>query len=445
MITLTDTQVRSLLEGLTSAELNEFREVFSNALHQYSTDTGTGDNSVFQTPHRTSTYSANSGATTLYMPCCGPQGMGIKVVTLSSPKEGDSDPTQPSIRPTGALSLFGPTGEPLGFLHCGTLTGFRTALASMCLVHRRKKVKTLTAFGAGLQAYWHIRLSLMLRGSEVKKVHLINKSFSEGARQTLKSFYEIPAEVKQREGWADTQFDLLTPGYGEFDRVVKENLRAADVIFCCTPSTKDLFDGSILTAHEGRRKGRLIVAVGSYQPHMRELPEALVMQAVKHSDKKCTVHYHKHAQEGGVIVVDTIAGVKTEAGEIIHSKIDPSRLVELGELVMLRKMDESEQDTEDHDDEDDGCETPHKTPCNSSTTSLSPDSASSSSTSLHKRSLSRNRATERSRKDTTLNRWLYKGNVIYKSVGMGVMDLVAGMHVIKLAKAKGIGMDVPGF
>ncbi|KAL5598603.1 hypothetical protein BROUX41_003471 [Berkeleyomyces rouxiae] len=480
MIVLTDAQVRDILESLTPAELDVFREDFANALYQYSTDTGIGEDAVFQTPHRTSTYAPKSDATTLYMPSSGPQGMGVKVVTLSSPREDAPPPSaaqrpssaQPkTIRPTGALTLFSSTGEPLGFLHCGTLTGFRTALASMCLLHRRKKVKTLTVFGAGIQAYWHIRLSLMMRGAEIKRIHLINKAFSDSAREILQKLSSISTEIKAREGWIDTKIDLLTPGYGQFDRVVRDNVRAADVIYCCTPSTKDLFDGSVLASHDGRKKGRLIVAVGSYQPHMRELPEDLVLQAVNMGggDKKCASHYHKHAQEGGVIVVDTIKGVKTEAGEIIHANIDPSRLVELGELVMLRKLEDSEKRALDKDDDDDvvsyhdtTCRLTPTTTATSTSGKLTPTTTSTSNTGnsllpsslapptsfssmFRRRSRSKLRAAAKLAKDETMTRWLYKGNVIYKSVGMGTMDLVAGMHVVRLAKAKGIGLDVPGF
>ena len=41
--------------------------------------------------------------------------------------------------------------------------------------------------------------------------------------------------------------------------------------------------------------------------------------------------------------------------------------------------------------------------------------------------------------------WLREGNVIYKSVGLDMMDIVVGLHVIKLAREKGIGHFVEGF
>lgn len=44
-----------------------------------------------------------------------------------------------------------------------------------------------------------------------------------------------------------------------------------------------------------------------------------------------------------------------------------------------------------------------------------------------------------------LARWLQKGNVIYKSVGLGLMDLTVGMHLIKYAEEKGVGTRIEGF
>lgn len=167
----------------------------------------------------------------------------------------------------------------------------------------------------------------MLRGDTIRQVYIINRRFSDNARDVFKKIYGVSQEIKQREGWDQAQFSLLTPTYVEFDRLLDEHMKAADVIYCCTPSTKDLFDANILTSHEGRKKGRLIVAVGSYTKEMRELPRELLLQATK-SHTHGHLHYHKHATEGGVIVVDTLDGALKEAGEIIDAGLQPKQLVE---------------------------------------------------------------------------------------------------------------------
>lgn len=241
--------------------------------------------------------------------------------------EATKDPSVKPISPTGVVNLFSPDGKLTGLLHASTLTAFRTALASSCLVHRRKHVKTITVFGSGMQAYWHVRLALMMRGDSIKHVNIINRRFSDSAGGILKKFTMVSHAVKEREGWASTKFSILTPTFHDYGRLHHEYVRSADIIYCCTPSREDLFDGSILTSHEGRKKGRLIVAVGSYTPEMRELPEALLHLVTKTHDKNHR-HFHKHAAEGGVIIVDTLEGALKESGEIIDAKIAPTQLVE---------------------------------------------------------------------------------------------------------------------
>ncbi len=41
--------------------------------------------------------------------------------------------------------------------------------------------------------------------------------------------------------------------------------------------------------------------------------------------------------------------------------------------------------------------------------------------------------------------WLTKGNVIYKSVGMGLMDIVVSQDLIRLAKERDVGVTIEDF
>lgn len=234
--------------------------------------------------------------------------------------------TKPAIQPTGALTLLSPLGEPTGFVHARTLTAFRTALASSCLLSKRASVRTITVFGTGAQAYWHVRLALMSRGPAVKHVNFIARAFSDNARVILRRIHAVPAAAREREGWAATTFGVLTPGYGEFARLAREQVHDADVLFCCVPSHEPLFDADVLTSHEGRRKGRLVVAIGGAAPGARELPRELLLQAVKREGSH--LHFHKHAPDGGVVVVDSIDGVLKDKGDIVEAGLKPAQLVE---------------------------------------------------------------------------------------------------------------------
>ncbi|KOS23246.1 Uncharacterized protein ESCO_003834 [Escovopsis weberi] len=468
---LSEENVRNILENLTLDELDEFRDVLSESLHDFSTNAHAAAVGLWQQPHRITTLHPDTQATTLYMPSCGPLGMGCKVVTLTSP-ETSQDPDTKPISPTGVVNLFSTTGELTGLVHAKTLTAFRTALASSCLVHKRNSVKNITVFGTGMQAYWHIRLALMMRGSTIRHVYLINRRFSESANNVLKTFATIPKKVKEREGWTSTKFAILTPTFHDYERLQKEYIRSADIIYCCTPSTEDLFDGSILTSHEGRKKGRLIVAVGSYTPQMRELPEELLL-LVTRAHERHHRHFHKHADEGGVIVVDTLDGVLKEAGEIIRARISPNSLVELGELVMLRRMhmDQSEDSEATSEATSPSIGTPTEdifdksfrfrssSPSISAVfgrsqsptqRSISPSGHSSKSSGggfrHHLRKLSGSSTErEKKKKEDSLSLWLSNGTVVYKSVGLGLMDLVVGKHLVDVAKKKGVGVEVAGF
>lgn len=143
----------------------------------------------------------------------------------------------------------------------------------------------------------------------------------------MRKFANIPSATKRGEGWEACEFSILTRAFHDYERLVTECLLEADVIYCCTSSSEPLFDGEILTNHEGRRKGRLIVAVGSLSPEKGELPVEVIQRATKKHDKPHR-HFHKHAEEGGVVVVDTLEGALKDAGEIVKSGIGPTQLVE---------------------------------------------------------------------------------------------------------------------
>ncbi|KAI9729639.1 MAG: hypothetical protein M1818_008442 [Claussenomyces sp. TS43310] len=464
---LTDVDVKTLLGHLTLSDVDILQDSLRKALHEFSTGTQEKDACADHQPERTVLQSPN-GTTTLFMPSTSASGIGMKVVTLVSPASSASSPS--SVPPAaagdgsvrGALTIMSKIGKPIGFVNAEEITAFRTALASSLLLRRRCRLKTLTVFGTGKQAFWHIRLALLLRGSTIKTVNIISRSFSDRTRNMVKTFHATDPAIKMQEGWSGTAFGILTPAYGEYGRLIKEQLRAADAIICTVPSTIPLFDHTILTSHEGRRKGRLIIAIGSYKPHMIEVPTELLQQAVKSPNEHR--HFHKHAMEGGVVVVDTLTGCLAEAGEIIQSSLSPLQLVEVGELVMLEGQvaseAEPESDLPDLDvakikleagssgsslasvfkDDSNGKSVSRK----SSFSRISPRSSRTSHAESHTRSVSMD-GRKGVRKEDAMSRWLGEGNVIYKSVGMGLMDLVVGGDLLNLAVSKGIGTTIPQF
>jgi hypothetical protein len=378
---------------------------------------------------------------------------------------------------------------------------------------------------------------LLLHGHTIKHVHFINRDFSDKASDIMEDFYRYNPLTREREGWSHTDFSILTPYYEEYDRVLKEQVRAADVIFGCTPSTEALFDHTILTNTEGRQKGRLIIAVGSYKKSMIEIPIEVISQAVKRHGSGH--HLHKRVQEGGAIIVDTLACAKS-TGELSQAGIHGTEVVELGELVMLEHMDTpSDESSESVSSQSmESLSLSGDTPTNSiprtfsfsrRSTSLSKsgsDAASSNSSgsshghhslahifphhlphhlpkifhkkeeslpigsvdttskdksdtasmastikdstprspslSSHKsvnverhnsfastlslsKSVHKKKRHQQTARENEMADWLSKGNVVYKSIGLGLTDLVVGGDLVQIARERGVGITIERF
>jgi ornithine cyclodeaminase/alanine dehydrogenase-like protein (mu-crystallin family) len=287
--------------------------------------------------------------------------------------------------PKGSVTLLDSESLPFALINAHELTAFRTALASLMIFNRRKKVRTILVFGAGTQAYWHIRLALSLRGDDIRRVYIVNRSF-ERAAKLLRDIY-LPENTKWR---GETKFSAMSTDFGEYNRIIKEHVRKADAIFCCTPSVEPLFPAEFLTSREGRQKGRFISAVGSYKAHMAELHPDILRDEVKVSPPHR--HFHKHTSRSGVVVVDSLDAAIKEAGEIVQADIKPKQMVELGELLMVRNATQEAADDQ-----------------------------------------------------KSLRDWVERGNVIYKSVGLGLMDLVTGGDLVRLARERKLGTTVEDF
>lgn len=406
-------------------------------------------------------------------------GIGVKIVTLASPdskpfssatsvtssldslaisqrpsSSSNSSPTHAppkslassqSTTPKGSLTLFDESGAPRALINAEEITAFRTALASTMLFKKRQNVHDVVVFGAGKQAYWHIRLALLLRGPDIHHLNIINRDF-ERVYQMLSKLYQPDEEhgswSADREhvpAYRDTsdhplsrpKIQILTPNHAEYDRLLKDTIRASSVIFFTTPSTSPLFPASFLTNPEGRKKGRYLAAIGSYKPNMVEIHPDIIKQNVQPENGHR--HFHKHAPQGGAVVVDSVEACLQEAGEIIQAGLTPNEVVEIGEIVMLKRDAErrraecqahkAEEGLDDRGVELGECEKVIK----------------------KRRGGKGKDHSEEDKAHKSLTDWLQRGNVIYKSVGMGLMDVTVGNDLVRLADERGIGTIVPNF
>jgi ornithine cyclodeaminase/alanine dehydrogenase-like protein (mu-crystallin family) len=279
------------------------------------------------------------------------------------------------------------------------------------LFKKRSNVHDVTIFGAGKQAYWHARLALLLRGDEIHHLNIINRSF-ETAGSLVHDLYKIPWPVDIHH----PQTTIVTPMHTEYQRYLKSTIRASSVIFCTTPSTEPLFPPEYLTSTEGRKKGRYVAAIGSYKPHMIELHPDILRQAVAPSHKH---HHHKHAKQGGAVVVDSVEACLKEAGEVIQAGLGGREVVELGELVMLKRDAEAKR--------------------------INRRESESSLDSAGVELGGKTKGAKGEDDDGGLGEWLQRGNVVYKSVGLGLMDVVVGGDLVRLADARGVGTRLEKF
>lgn len=250
---------------------------------------------------------------------------------------------------------------------------------------------------------------------------------------------------------------MLAENYSEYSRLLKQQVRDADLILCMTPSTKPLFHHELLTKPNGRLKARLIIAVGSYKRDMIELPPEIIQQAVKvHGHGQ---HIRKRAEEGGVVLVDNIKCLE-ETGELTRAGLEPRHVVEIGEILMLDDQFAHEEDESAIEDDDvrasiDGLDLSKSSlaqalntdgrPSRASSRSSSFSSLSRRSSSLLSHRQSRPELAAASKDGEQMSRWLSKGNVIYKSVGLGLMDLCVGSELVRLAREKGVGTTFDDF
>jgi ornithine cyclodeaminase/alanine dehydrogenase-like protein (mu-crystallin family) len=92
---------------------------------------------------------------------------------------------------------------------------------------------------------------------------------------------------------------------------VTDQVAAADIICCCTTAREPLFDGDLVADRAA------VVAIGSHEPDVREVDDALVRRAT--------------------VVVESLTSALREAGDVIAAiasgALDQDELVTLAELV----------------------------------------------------------------------------------------------------------------
>lgn len=311
---LDNSTIHDLLINLSQEETLEFRRIVEKTFEDFST----ADERQYQPGP--SVVNRPNGQNTLFRPFTSDSGVGAKIVVEPAPgTDGKRGPLH------GVIVVCDGKGNPNGILSAEEVTGYRTTMNVMVPFFWRKHVQNIVIFGAGLQALWHTRLILALRGSEVKTITYVKP----GKNQIDQLIATVSGENRTR--WqADCSFRFLdTSAFGSLQQL-ESLLIGADCIFCTTPSKKPLFSAGYLAKRTSRRP--FISAIGSWQPDMIELDPSILDLAM--SDKR---GYNPVTGENkGLVLVDDREFALTNSGELVQSKIEARNVVEIGEIIALK-------------------------------------------------------------------------------------------------------------
>jgi len=243
-------------------------------------------------PQRIVMDSEQHAGTTLVMPSrvesAGSEALAVKVVSLF-----DGNQSKGLRRLQASVLLFDhTTGVALALLEGATLTSLRTGAASGlgAAVLAREDSRVGALFGAGVQGVTQLQAICAARPLETVWVYDLSQQAAE-------------AFVAENKGENVELRVAKTP---------QQALADADVIAAATVSHTPIFDDADL------KPGAHISAVGSYQPHVREIPGATVARSL--------------------IVVDQREAALEETGDLIQSidegLITPESIhAEIGEIL----------------------------------------------------------------------------------------------------------------
>lgn len=238
---------------------------------------------------------AEPEGTALFMPSyMKPTGMiGVKTVTLF---EDNRKTGIPYIQ--GMVCLFdGSNGSPRAVLDGMTITALRTGAASGLATRllARPGSTTCTIFGAGVQGRTQLEAVCAVCDIEQATIFDTFQKASEKFAEEMSQQLNIEVKVAATS---------------------KEAVSQADIICCATISETPVFDNRDLSP------GVHINAVGSYKPHVQEVPEEMVLRSRLFVDHRLSA-----LEETGDLIIPIKKGLMTEdhivaeIGEVAAGKI----------------------------------------------------------------------------------------------------------------------------
>lgn len=233
---------------------------------------------------------ARSSAMPAYLPLSN--ALATKLITAFPANVARGLPTIQAI-----IVLNDPeSGVPLAVMDGATITGLRTAAASVLAtrVLARPEASALAVLGAGLQARTHLRA--MAHARRLSEVRVWTRRPESAER--------LAAEAR---AWLETPI-RFTPD-------AESAVHGAEIVATVSSATEPILSGSWLMP------GTHICGVGSHARSARELDTLTVARA-------------------SVVAVDTRDGCLAEAGDLLipaaEGAFDVGRIVEVGEILLGR-------------------------------------------------------------------------------------------------------------
>lgn len=191
----------------------------------------------------------NNDLTSLYMPCFTKESFGTKILTVAPNNAKLNKPVIDGIMLVNDIN----TGEVVCMMDGKTLTAIRTgAVGGVGVRHTtRKDAKSVGLIGTGVQGFYQIIYTCKARN--IENVYLYNRTKEKAIslkKELEKSLKDINIHIE------------------EFSRDVVKN---SEIIITATTSYQPVIEDD-----KELLKGKHIIAIGSYKPDMRELPDSLL-------------------------------------------------------------------------------------------------------------------------------------------------------------------------
>jgi ornithine cyclodeaminase/alanine dehydrogenase-like protein (mu-crystallin family) len=266
-------------------------------------------------PPRTSLEIPDLRTTALVMPAYlpGTKRIGLKLISLCDDNPARGLPLAQAL----TIVMDAERGTPLAVLEAGLLTAVRTGAASGAAsdVLARKDACVAAVFGAGVQGRTQLEAVAAVR--PLTKAFIIDTDARAAAA--------FAAEMSEKLGLD------VEPG------TARAALREADIVSTATTSTAPVFRDDDL------KRGVHINAIGSYKPHIREIPGETMRRARLFVDDRRAA-----LEEAGDILIPLREGligedhIRAEIGEVLAG-LKPGRGPE-DEITVFKSVGNAVED-----------------------------------------------------------------------------------------------------